>query len=124
MKKIENSVELTGISTAVGFLLNHLNIPALAPYCFKWAYLLQHKDLRSPGMELAGECGAGDIATGFAGPKFPEGAPSRGQPLHCIPQGVCSVSAPTAADWELNVAYVLFPQMTFLCLLSAAPAPA
>ena len=67
--------------------------------CLKRAYMLQHKDLRSPGMELAGECGAGYIA----GPKLPEGTPSRGQPLHCLPQRVCSVSVPAAADCELNV---------------------
>lgn len=36
-------------------------------------------------MELAEECGAGDIAAGSAGPRLPEGAPNRGRHLHCTP---------------------------------------
>lgn len=42
--------------------------------CLKRAYLLQHMVLRSPGMETAGEWGAGNIATGPAGPRLPKGA--------------------------------------------------
>lgn len=55
--------------------------------CLKRAYLLQHMVLRSPGMETAGECGAGDIATSPTGPRLPLGASRK--PSHCAESSVC-----------------------------------